>query len=93
MELSKHCQARIQQRGINIETVHLIKNYGQKINTHGDYKMFINKKSLKKLCQSKEMGMNFKKLEKQIKTTAIVVSSCGKKCITAMKINKRIRWN
>ena len=93
MELSKHCQARIQQRGINIETIHLIKNYGQKINTHGDYKMFINKKSLKKLCQSKEVGMDFKKLEKQIKTTAIVVSSCGQTCITAMKINKRVRWN
>lgn len=93
MELSKHCQTRIQQRGINLETIYLIKNYGQKINTHGDFKMFINKKSLKKLCQSKEMGKSFKKLEKQIKTTAIVVSSCGKKCITAMKINKRIRWN
>ena len=93
MELSKHCQARIQQRGINVETIHLIKNYGQKINTHGDYKMFINKKFLKKLCQSKEVGMDFKKLEKQIKTTAIIVSSCGKKCITAMKINKRVRWN
>ena len=93
MELSKHCQTRIQQRGINIETIHLIKNYGQKINTHGDYKMFISKKSLKKLCQSKELGMNFKKLEKQIKTTAIVVSSCGQTCITAMKINKRVRWN
>jgi hypothetical protein len=37
--------------------------------------------------------MDFKKLEKQIKTTAIIVSSCGKKCITAMKINKRVRWN
>ena len=67
MELSKHCQARIQQRGINIETVHLIKNYGKKINTHGDYKMFINKKSLKKLCRSKEVGMNFKKLEVYLK--------------------------
>ena len=100
MKLTEHCKKRIQQRGIHPDTIYLIREHGRKINTHGDFKMFLDKKALKSLLNCRDTGNNVKRLERQLKTTAIVITGCGSQCITAMKIHeskrlnwKNVRWN
>lgn len=52
MELSKHAQVRMIQRGITNEMVDILLNFGI-TQFHQGYEIFsVNKRSLKKLCQS-----------------------------------------
>ena len=87
MVFSNHSIIRCQQRGVTKDVVKFICKHGKKINTHGDKKIFINKKTLKNLMFTERDFIS--KNDKQILNTAVV---CNKEVvITVMKITKKIK--
>ena len=93
IRITEHCKMRMQQRGVPIKVIYLLKNYGKSINTHADKKFFCNKKLINKLEKNPETKDLIKGFQKYLLSTAII---CNKDlCITVMKLNdnKRLRWN
>lgn len=90
---TKHCKKRMQQRGIPLQVVLLLKKFGNSINTHESKKFYCNKKIINKLNKNKITRKAIKNFTRQLLSTAIVCN--GNVCITVMKINdnKRLRWN
>jgi len=90
---TKHCKKRMQQRGIPLQVVLLLKKFGNSINTHKSKKFYCNKKIINKLNKNKITRKAIKNFTGQLLSTAIVCN--GNVCITVMKINdnKRLRWN
>ena len=86
---SNHSLTRCQQRGISPDVVKFIVKYGDTFNTHEDKKFFINKKRLNKVQHIDKKFIS--KHDQQILSTAVI---CNKNhVISAMKINKTVKWN
>ena len=83
----------MQQRGIPLQAVLLLKKFGNSINTHESKKFYCNKKIINKLNKNKITRKAIKNFTRQLLSTAIICN--GNVCITVMKINdnKRLRWN
>ena len=87
MELSKHANKRISQRGVSKKVIEYILSYGSCVHTHGDSKFFLKKETLKFLCS--EDSIFIKQNEKQLLNTAVVCDQ--NTVITVMKRFKKIR--
>ena len=89
MVFSNHSIIRCQQRGVSKDVVKFICKHGKKINSHGDKKIFINKKALNNLMFTEKDFIS--KNDKQILSTAVV---CNEDVIiTVMKITTKIVWH
>ena len=88
---TNHATIRVQQRGIPKKAIDFIIKHGKTVNTHGDRKSFIPTKKFNSLLKDKEHAITLKKLDKHIKSTAVITTAEGL-VITAFKINKRMNW-
>jgi len=86
VQLTEHCQKRLQQRGTPLEVVNFIFKHGQSFRTHNDVKKIITKNKLNKI-QFKEKSF-LKAFDKHIRNTAIVCN--GNVVITVMKQKTKI---
>jgi hypothetical protein len=87
---SLHAKKRMQQRGINKQVVEFILEHGVKQKTHEDDRYIFNEKKQKKFNREVLNNLVYKKFDKQISSTALVVNDMC--VITAYKIQGRI-WN
>ncbi len=86
---SSHAVKRMQQRGINSKVVNFIFEHGIKSNTHQDDRYIFNAKKQKQINNQLLRLPIYKKFDKQIQSTALIVND--NHLITAYKINKRLR--
>lgn len=86
---SSHAIIRMQQRGINSQVVEFIFEHGFKSNTHQDVRYIFNCNKQKKLNRNILSQPLYRKFDKQITATALVVNN--NHLITAYKIDKRIK--
>ena len=87
---SPHAEKRMQQRGINKQVVEFILEHGIRKKTHDDERYIFNQGKQKKLNREILKHKIYKKFDKQITSTALVINNSH--VITAYKIQKRI-WN
>ena len=87
---SPHAEKRMQQRGINKQVVEFILEHGIRQKTHGDERYIFNQGKQKKLNREILKHKIYKKFDKQITSTALVINN--NHVITAYKIQKKI-WN
>jgi hypothetical protein len=87
---SPHAEKRMQQRGINKQVVEFILEHGIRQKTHDDERYIFNQGKQKKLNREILKHKFYKKFDKQITSTALVINN--NHVITAYKIQKRI-WN
>lgn len=87
---SPHAEKRMQQRGINKQVVEFILEHGIRKKTHDDERYIFNQGKQKKLNREILKHKIYKKFDKQITSTALVINN--NHVITAYKIQKRI-WN
>ena len=87
---SPHAEKRMQQRGINKQVVEFILEHGIRKKTHDDERYIFNQGKQKKLNREILKHKIYKKFDKQIASTALVINN--NHVITAYKIQKRI-WN
>ena len=90
---TNHALKRLQQRGIPFDAVEILKEFGESKRSNNDTKkFFFNKKSLKKIRYKKKIYEKYRRFDKQIKSTAVVLKNVqdGYLCITAMKVSNKI---
>ena len=90
-KLTEHARVRCQQRGIPETVVKFIISHGESLRTHQDRKFYINKKRMNELKHSNKAF--FIKHDKHLINTAVVCNEEKKTVITAMKIERSLRWN
>ena len=88
LELTNHAQKRIQQRGLTREIVQFIFENGIKTNSHQDKRYIFNSKKQKQKNRKLLLDPFFKKFQKQIENTALIVH--GRVLVTAYRIDGRI---
>jgi len=88
LELTNHAQKRIQQRGLTKEIVQFIFENGIKTNSHQDKRYIFNSKKQKQKNRQLLLDPFFKKFQKQIENTALIVH--GRVLVTAYRIDGRI---
>ena len=86
---SSHAIKRMQQRGIKPQVIEFIFEHGFKSKTHQDVRYIFNFNRQKKVNKQILSLPTYKKFDKQISTTALVMNESH--VITAYKINKRIK--
>lgn len=86
---SSHAIKRMQQRGIKPQVIEFIFEHGFKSITHQDVRYIFNCNRQKKVNNQILSLPTYKKFDKQISTTALVMNESH--VITAYKINKRIK--
>ena len=92
--LTNHARQRIAQRGIPLEAVQYVVSNGKGHNTHGEKKMYVNKKVWNKNLHNLDKKF-ISKFEKHILSIAIIVDEPVDEptVVTVMHKNKRVRWN
>jgi len=88
LEFTYHAQKRIQQRGLTKEIVQFIFDNGLKTNSHQDKRYIFNVKKQKQKNRELLLDPFFKKFQKQIENTALIVH--GRVLVTAYRIDGRI---
>ena len=88
LEFTNHAQKRIQQRGLTREIVQFIFENGMKTNSHQDKRYIFNSKKQKQKNRKLLLDPFFKKFQKQIENTALIVH--GRVLVTAYRIDGRI---
>ena len=88
LEFTCHAQKRIQQRGLTKEIVQYIFDNGLKTKTHQDVRYIFNTKKQKQKNRELLSDPFFKKFQKQIENTALIVH--GGVLVTAYRIDRRI---
>jgi len=86
---SSHAVKRMQQRGISSKVVDFIFEHGIKSITHQDERYIFNTKKQEQINNQILRQPIYKKFDKQINTTALIVND--NRLITAYKIDKRLR--
>ena len=86
MKTSRHCEVRMQQRGISDLQIQLVKLFGEKeFIGQGAFKVSLTRRSRKKLCR--ELRQLVELLESERRTLLIATDEC---LITAYNSKKRI---
>lgn len=86
MKTSRHCEVRMQQRGISDLQIQLVKLFGEKeFIGQGAFKISLTRRSRKKLCR--ELRQLVELLESERRTLLIATDEC---LITAYNSKKRI---
>ena len=86
--ISEHAYQRMQQRGISLETIAIIFKFGFKEITHQDHRYIFKSKKQKKINREILLDKIFKKFQKQIENTALIVNQG--RLVTAYKIQGKI---
>lgn len=86
--ISEHAYQRMQQRGISLETSAIIFKFGFKEVTHQDHRYIFKSKKQKKINRELLLERTFKKFQKQIENTALIVNK--DRLVTAYKIKGKI---
>ncbi len=86
--ISEHALIRMQQRGIPLLAIAIIYKYGYKMITHQDHRYIFNPKKQKKFNRNIFFDATYKKFQKQIENTALIVNNGM--LVTAYRIKGRI---
>ncbi len=89
--ITDHATKRCQQRGIPLEVINFIIENGLSVRSHQDKKYFINKKRLNQIKHSNKAF--FIKYDKFLLNTAVIFNDSENVVITAMKIERPVKWN
>ncbi len=89
--ISEHAYQRMQQRGISLETIAIIFKFGFKEVTHQDHRYIFKSKKQKKINRELLLDTTFKKFQKQIENTALIINE--DRLITAYRITGKIWRN
>ena len=89
--ISEHAYQRMQQRGISLETIAIIFKFGFKEVTHQDHRYIFKSKKQKKINRELLLDSTFKKFQKQIENTALIVNQ--DRLVTVYRIQGKIWRN